>query len=218
MDPLHDLIERSRSGDVTAYGQLVRRFQDMAVAYGYSSLHDFQLAEDAAQEAFVESFRTLSQLREPAAFPGWLRRIVFKHCDRLTRGKQVPVVGMESAAGVAAAQLDPSSAAEDREMNEAVRQAIKALPENEREVTALFYLGEQSQDEIAKFLGLPLSTVKNRLHAAREHLKEWIIARVDEDFKAHRPSRNDQFAAGVVRLICNGTDPEGNKFAIVEEK
>jgi len=218
MDPLHGLIESARSGDVAAYGRLVQRFQDMAVAYAYSLLHDFQLAEDAAQEAFVEGYRTLSQLREPIAFPGWLRRIIFKHCDRLTRGKQLPVVGMESAAGVASSQLDPSSAAEDREMNDAVRRAIKAPPENEREVTALFYIGEHSQEEIAKFLDLPLSTVKNRLHAAREHLKEWIVARVEEDFKAHRPSRNDNFAAGVVRLICNGTDPEGNKFAIVEEK
>ena len=58
---------------------LVRRFQDMAVAYGYSLLRDWQAAEDASQEAFLEAFRDLPKLRQPEAFPGWFRRIVFKH-------------------------------------------------------------------------------------------------------------------------------------------
>jgi RNA polymerase sigma factor (sigma-70 family) len=215
MDDLKVMIESARVGDVNAYGMIVRRFQDMAAGYAYSLLHDFQLAEDAAQEAFVEAYRTLSQLREPAAFRGWLRRIVFKQCDRLTRGKEISAVAIESARGIAGRERDPSTAAEDREMNEAVRRAIEALPESEREITALFYIGEHSQEEIARFLEVPVSTVKNRLHTAREHLRDWIVERVEEDFKAHRPSRNEQFAATVVRLICDGTDPEGNKFAII---
>ena len=71
-----------------AFAALVRRFQDMAVGYACSVLKDFQLAEDAAQEAFFEAYRTLGQLREPAAFAGWFRRIVFKQCDRITRDKR----------------------------------------------------------------------------------------------------------------------------------
>ena len=85
MDSLNSLILRTRSGDADAYGEIVRRFQDMAVAYGYAMLRNFQSAEDAAQEAFFEAYRSLSNLREPAAFPGWFRRIVFKQCDRILR-------------------------------------------------------------------------------------------------------------------------------------
>ena len=77
MDALDVIVTRAREGETEAFGILVRRFQDMAVGYGYSILHDFQLAEDAAQEAFFEAY-TLSKLREPAAFAGWFRRIVFK--------------------------------------------------------------------------------------------------------------------------------------------
>jgi DNA-directed RNA polymerase specialized sigma24 family protein len=55
----------------------------MAVGYGYSILHDFQLAEDAAQEAFFEAYRTLSKLRGRRR-RGWFRRIVFKQCDHHT--------------------------------------------------------------------------------------------------------------------------------------
>ena len=86
--PVSDLtaiIEKSIDGDVRAFGTLVERFQDMAVGYAYSILGDFQLAEDAAQEAFVDTYRNIGQLRDPKAFSSWFRRIVFKHCDRVTR-------------------------------------------------------------------------------------------------------------------------------------
>src|SRR5215813_7974873 len=88
MSTVGELIVRVRDGDADAYDIVVHRFQDMAVGYGYSILHDFQLAEDAAQEAFFEAHRCLASLRDPAAFPGWFRRIVFKHCDRIMRRSQ----------------------------------------------------------------------------------------------------------------------------------
>ena len=97
MDALEVIVTRARDGDAEAFGILVRRFQDMAVGYGYSILHDFQLAEDAAQEAFFEAYRTLSKLREPAAFAGWFRRIVFKQCDRITRRRVVATVPLEAS-------------------------------------------------------------------------------------------------------------------------
>ena len=79
------IIEKSVGGDLHAFGILIERFQDMAVGYAYSLLGDFQLAEDAAQEAFLDTYRNIGQLREPRAFSSWFRRIVFKHCDRVTR-------------------------------------------------------------------------------------------------------------------------------------
>jgi len=61
-----------------AFGQIVRRFQDMAFACAYAVLGDFYLAEDAAQESFITAWRSLDQLRKPEAFPGWFKRIVLK--------------------------------------------------------------------------------------------------------------------------------------------
>ena len=95
MAELSWLVERSRRGDLDAFGDLVRRFQDMAHGYAYSILGDFHLAEDVAQEAFIDAYCKLEALREPAAFPGWFRRIVFKHCDRITRKKEVATVPLE---------------------------------------------------------------------------------------------------------------------------
>ena len=80
-----------------AFGAIVRRYQDMAFAVAVSALGDFHAAEDAAQEAFVVAWRCLDQLREPRAFPGWLKRIVLSQCARVTRGRRVAQVPLDAA-------------------------------------------------------------------------------------------------------------------------
>jgi len=111
-------------------------------------------------------------LREPAAFPGWLRRILFKQCDRMTRRKHLETAPLDAAAGEAAPTADPAEHAERREMADKVLHAVRSLPEPQRMVTTLFYINGYSQDEIAGFLDVPVSTVKNRLLASRRRLKD----------------------------------------------
>jgi RNA polymerase sigma factor (sigma-70 family) len=174
----------------------------MAVGYGYSILHDFQLAEDAAQEAFFEAYRTLSKLREPAAFAGWFRRIVFKQCDRITRRRVVATVPLDTAPDPihAAAVVSGFSRTEDERKAE-VFEAVRQLPEHERSAMTLFYIGGYSMDEVATFLEVPVSTVKGRLHSARERLRTMLLDTVADDLRARRPSRNESFATTVVDLL-----------------
>src|SRR4029434_1634052 len=96
MTSLDGLIHLARKSDADAYEIIVRRFQDMAVGYSYSIIRDFQLAEDAAQEDFLEAYRNLDKLKEPAAFPGWFRRIVFKQCDRITRARSFSNIPLDA--------------------------------------------------------------------------------------------------------------------------
>ena len=140
MEELASLVVRSRAGELDAYGDVVRRFQDMAFGYAYSILGDFHLAEDAAQEAFVDAYRSLSQLADPAAFPGWFRRIVQRRCGRLMRGKRVSTVPLTAAGSVAAPGHGPVEAAERQEMQARVLTAIRSLPEPQRTATTLFYI------------------------------------------------------------------------------
>jgi len=202
MDALEIIVTRARDGDAEAFGILVRRFQDMAVGYSYSILHDFQLAEDAAQEAFFEAYRTLSKLREPAAFAGWFRRIVFKQCDRITRRRVVATVPLDTAPDPihAAAVVSGFSRTEDERKAE-VFEAVRQLPEHERSAMTLFYIGGYSMDEVATFLEVPVSTVKGRLHSARERLRTMLLDTVADDLRARRPSRNESFATTVVDLL-----------------
>ena len=200
MEELTSLVVRAQGGDLDAYGAIVRRFQDMAYGYGYSMLGDFHLAEDAAQEAFIQAYRDLPTLREPAAFPGWFRRIVFKHCDRLTRGKHISTVPLDAVVEMASREPGPDQLAEEQEMKDKVLEAIQSLPENEGMVTMLFYINGYSQNEIAEFLEVPVSTVKNRLHTSRKRLKERIIAMVDETLKSY--ALPGDFADVVVRMVA----------------
>ena len=133
MEELKTLITRAQTGDLSGFGEIVRRFQSMAVGYAYSILGDFHLAEDAAQEAFIEAYQCLPNLRDPDAFPGWFRKIVFKQCDRLLRGKSAKIVPLESAAGLHSEAGDPLEFVEIQEMKDSVLTAIAALPVHERD-------------------------------------------------------------------------------------
>ncbi|MBN1934269.1 MAG: sigma-70 family RNA polymerase sigma factor [Anaerolineae bacterium] len=191
MDDLASLVAHAQAGDTAAYGTLVSRFQDMAYGYAYAILGDFDLAQDAAQEAFVEAYRCLSSLREPQAFPGWFKRIVFKHCDRLTRGKlnalKTPI---DTDFGLAADVPGPVEVVERQETQALVLQAVQALPNHERQVTALYYINGYSQNEIADFLEVPATTVKSRLHASRKRLKERMLAMVQDALKSNALPEN----------------------------
>jgi len=185
VEELSSLVDRAQKGDLKAYAEIVRRFRDMAFGYAYAVLGDFHLAEDAAQEAFVDAYRHLNALRVPSAFPGWFRRIVFKHCDRLTRRKLLRLAPLDSAYGVPSPDLGPAEAAERREMQDAVLTAIRSLPENERTVTTLFHIDGYSQKDIADFLEVPVTTVDGRLRTSRRKLKERMLSMVDETLKSH---------------------------------
>mgnify|MGYP006247020745 CR=1 FL=1 len=100
MTDLTTIIQRVQTGEPQAYSQIVHRFQDMAVGYSFSILGDFALAEDVSQEAFLHAYSHLGQLRQPEAFPGWFRRIVYKQCDRELRKKQRVVAGLEAVQDV----------------------------------------------------------------------------------------------------------------------
>jgi RNA polymerase sigma factor (sigma-70 family) len=198
---IHSLVQRAadarrpRAERHEAFGELVRGFQDMAFGCAYSVLGDFYLAEDAAQEAFITAWQRLGQLRAPEAFPGWLRRIVLTQCNRMTRGKRLKLVPLEAGAATAAADQNPHSDAERLELQSRLRAALNSLPENERQVLTLFYIGGYSQADIAEFSQVPLSTVNKRLYTARQRLKESAVVEMFKDrLRQKRPSRDESFA------------------------
>jgi len=174
----------------------------MAVGYGYSVLGDWHLAEDAAQEAFVSAYHGLSQLREPGAFPGWFRTVVFKHCHRLVRNKRVVTAPLDRALQVVDRFPSPVEHAEQREQHDYVAAAIRALSDQQRSVVTLFYISDYSCAEIAAFLDIPVATVKTRLYAARKQLHKRMLYVIHDNLSDQRPSRDDRFAERVLRLFA----------------
>lgn len=203
MSKMHVLVSKATAANAThseqheAFGEIVRLCQDMAYACAYAVLGDFHLAEDAAQEAFITAWQKLAQLRQPEAFPGWLRRIVLTECGRLTRGKHLCVVPLEAEDKLRSVEPNPHTLLEESERKHSMLIAVKSLPPNERMVATLFYLNGHTQKDIAAFLEVPTTTVAKRLYAAKARLKHALMGAGKENFARHRPSRNAAFAAKV---------------------
>lgn len=167
-----ELVIAARRGSSDAFAELVKRFEGMAFSVAYSMLGETQLAEDAVQEAFLAAYLNLHKLRDPAAFPGWFKRIVIKHADRIIR-KRLPE-RLDDEQQIPIHINDPALTFDRLETTRSLQMAIRALPSTQRLPVQLFYLHEFSHQDIADFLGLPVSTIKKRLFDARQKLKETI--------------------------------------------
>jgi RNA polymerase sigma factor (sigma-70 family) len=199
------LVVRSRQGDVNAFGTLVRKYQGMVVGYAYSVLGDFALAEDAAQDAFVQAYLDLGSLRDPRAFAGWLRRIAFKYCHAQLRRNRAETVAVELT-GLPSREKDPAEQAQQREVADQVLKAVRALPPGERTVTTLFHIDGYSQEQISGFLGVPVGTVKTRLRRARARMEERMLHMVDRMLKDNAP--DERFSKAVLLKLPQLPDGE----------
>jgi hypothetical protein len=122
---------------------------------------------------------------------------VLTQCSRLTRNKQFELVPLEAVAELSTQTAGPPELFEHKATQQQVMHAIQGLPEHERMVTSLYYIGDYSTPEIAAFLEVPLTTVKKRLFDARKHLRERMTQMdqiVRDAFKDKRPSRDETFA------------------------
>jgi RNA polymerase sigma factor (sigma-70 family) len=173
--PLEDaeLIERAREGEVMAYEELVRRYQDVAVRTAHVISPDGD-AEDAAQEAFVKAHAALGRFRAGSPFRPWLLRIVANEARNRRRS-----AGRRAGLALRAAEdrpLDdaapsPESAVLASERRATLLAALNALRDDDREVIAARYLLELSEAETAEALGIPRGTVKSRLSRALDRLR-----------------------------------------------
>src|SRR5260370_19566782 len=96
MRELSELVEAAQAGDSKAYETLIQRFQAMASTVATRYLGDYHLVQDVVQEAALEAFLHLQELKEPVAFPGWFRQIVFRQCTRVLRQARVPCLSLEA--------------------------------------------------------------------------------------------------------------------------
>ena len=194
------LVEKARRGDLGAFDALVVKFKDMAIGYAYSLLKDFHLAEDAAQEAFIQAFRDLPSLQEARAFPSWFRRLVFKFCDRIKRRETLPIVAIDTVLDQPDKSESQELILEKKERRAAVFGCIEALPETERTVTTLFYINGYSLAEVGNFLDEPLTTVKSRLFSARKQLRKRMVTMIKETLREQTP--DDRFNARIREVLA----------------
>ena len=171
MDDLASLVIRARDGDMGAFDALVRQLRGLTLRYAYTILHDWDLAQDVVQDSFVQTYLHMPGIREPTAFPVWLRTIVSRCCARILRVKQLPTISLDDTDNTPSDLPSPFDSAAERQLMDRIHRAIARLPDGEKTVTELFYMDGRSQKEIADSLGIPVTTVNNRLHSSRVRLR-----------------------------------------------
>ena len=165
------LIEQARQGDRSAFGELVRRHYDSVMNVVYRFCGDPQLAEDAAQEAFIRAWVNLPSFEPRSSLRNWLYRIAVNAALDVLRRK--PEGSVEEEASMVTDQAPgPEETLLRKEQAEMLQQAMRALPEASRSVLVLREYGELSYQEIAGVLDIPIGTVMSRLNYARNRLRE----------------------------------------------
>jgi RNA polymerase sigma-70 factor (ECF subfamily) len=157
------LVERARVGDHDAFAQLVRVAVVRLDKAARLILRDPELARDAVQETLIRAWRDLPKLREPDRFEAWLHRLTVNACLDQARKRQRRVVEVELTPITDLPIPDGSAAHADREL---VDQVLRRLDANGRAIVVLHYYLGMPLSDVATTLGIPIGTVKTRLHRA----------------------------------------------------
>ena len=173
------LIQRTLSGDDTAFGILLQRHQKSVHALVWRKIGDFHIAEDITQDTFLQAYKKLSTLKTHDQFAGWLYVIADRLCIDWSRKRRLTTQSLEDTPveEIARASYAHHVSAEreterTERRHELVRKLLAKLPESERTVVTLYYLGEMTTKEIGKFLGVSVDTIKSRLRRGRKRLQE----------------------------------------------
>jgi RNA polymerase sigma factor (sigma-70 family) len=166
------LVIRCQLGERAAFDELIARWHARLWQYARRLTGSDVTADDAVQDVWLRVLRGIGQLRDGAKLRPWLfgiaRRVLM---DRLRERYGAPVEATVDVDDLAAPP--PDFAAADIDVME---QQIERLPVIDREVVVLFYLQQLSLNEIATIAGVPVGTVKSRLHRARRTLRQHLIA------------------------------------------
>jgi len=178
------LINSAQNGDLDSFNTLILHYQDSVFNTALRILGDEDLAQDAAQEAFISAFRSISSFRG-GSFKAWIMRTVTNACfDELRRQKRRPTTPLEpetsdgeemdSPKWMADPNMTPAEKSEADELEHAIQHCLDALPTNFRTAVVLADIQGMDYNEVAAASRVPLGTIKSRLARARLRLRECL--------------------------------------------
>jgi len=172
-----ELIARAKKGDMDAFESLVRKYQKPVYSLCHSITGAHQIADDLSQETFIKAFLALPHFINGLDFYSWIRRIALNNCfNHLKRWKRErPLAEEINTAGhnfLSSPNESPPEALQRDEMQKKFREALRALPEDQRAIFVLRAFENMSYQEIARSLSIPPGTVMSRLSRARKKLKD----------------------------------------------
>ena len=174
-----ELIQRILQGDQDAFSPLVKKYQKGVHTLAWRKIGDFHIAQEITQDAFLTAYKKLGTLKNHTQFPGWLYVIAANLCRDWLKKSRLPMESLDAdntnevdkvSYSRYVAEKQESDADETR--REIVKELLKKLPESERTVMMMHYLGEMTIKSISEFLGVSQNTIKSRLSRARNRLRQ----------------------------------------------
>ena len=163
-----DLVRRFLSGDRGAFTTLVERHERRVYNLALRMTGREEDARDATQDAFLTALRKLSSFRGEAAFTTWLHRVTVNACyDLLRKRQRHPLLERTNEDRPAREPPPAPDHADTASLSVDVRTALLEVPDQFRVVMILHDVQDLPQDEVAAILGVPVGTVKSRLHRGR---------------------------------------------------
>lgn len=203
-----DIIQRILDGEEEAFSILVQKYQKIVHALAWRRIGDYHIAEDITQETFLQAYQKLFTLKNRKMFEGWLYVIVNRLCLNWFKKNNLPVQFIEDTPVV---EIEKSyyrqyeseqRKAETVTHNSAiVKKLLSKLPESERTVMTLYYLSDMTAQEVSKFLGVSLNTIKSRLRRARNRLKGEELHTITENLEGVQLSTD--LTGSIMRQIAD---------------
>jgi RNA polymerase sigma-70 factor, ECF subfamily len=179
-----EVVLRARSGQESAYRELIRRYERPIFALLFRMVRDRELAEDLSQETFVKALNAIESYRPEFKFSSWIFKIANNAAiDHLRRREldtlsldgspqaETPEAMQATALQIGARQETPLDTVEAKELGSAIEAAIGSLRPEYRSCILLRHVEGRAYEEIAEILNLPLGTVKTYIHRARNELR-----------------------------------------------
>jgi RNA polymerase sigma-70 factor (ECF subfamily) len=168
------LLDRCRSGDLEAFGELVQRYQQTVFNVCFRMLGERREAEDLAQESFLRAYRKLDTFDVDRPFGPWIRRVAANVCLNHLEKRRITQVPLDEERNriTGSTLLDPEMKRIEAESQNRIRQAIIVLPPKYRAVIELRHFQSMSYEEISRTLNIPISDVKSHLFRGRRRLAE----------------------------------------------
>jgi RNA polymerase sigma factor (sigma-70 family) len=160
------LIARVLKGETSSFKMLVERYQNLVFTIAFRITNNREEAEEVAQDVFMKVYNGLADFKGESKFSSWLYRIAYNTALTKIRNRKQGFQALDNEHG------EVTNEADQVFTREYLNKAINMLEPDEATVITLFYLSEQSLDEIAEVLSIAPNAVKVRLHRARKKLRE----------------------------------------------
>jgi RNA polymerase sigma-70 factor (ECF subfamily) len=173
-----ELVSRAQEGDRNAYSELVRAHSQGVLNVIYRMCGNMQVAEDAAQETFIQAWLRMPSYRPQSSLKNWLYRIAVNTAIDMLRKEKRILPGEIDDLNLRDTEPGPETMAAKSEQTVLVQEAVMSLPDASRAVLVLREFEGFSYKEISESLEIPVGTVMSRLNYARKLLKEKLEVRM----------------------------------------